>query len=338
MMQAVAFFEMTKSEEQFIRRRMGKNFLMQFFPDPMQDVPLTKYAKADIVSVFIYSTVTKPLMRGLKNLRLVAARSTGFNHIDIHEASKRGITVVNVPYYGENTVAEHTFALILSLSRNIHKAYVRTLRNDFSLKGLQGFDLKGKTLGVIGAGSIGLHVIKMAKGFGLKVIAHDLGKNHFLAETLDFTYEPLDVLLSRSDIISLHCPSNERTHHLLNMKNIGKVKRGALFINTARGDLIETQALQYALHSGIFAGAGLDVFEGEELAKEENQMLSKNVPIEKLQALLQKNILMKMENVILTPHMAFDSVEAVERILQTTVDNIAAFEKGSPQFVVNPRP
>ncbi|MGA7160738.1 MAG: NAD(P)-dependent oxidoreductase [Bacteroidota bacterium] len=335
-MKSIAFFETTKSEEHFLRKRIGKNFSLQFFSETIQEVPLGKFAKSDVLSVFIYSLVKKDLLKSLKNLKLIATRSTGFNHIDIRGAKKRGVAVCNVPYYGENTVAEHTFALILSLSRNIHKAYIRTLRNDFSLQGLQGFDLKGRTLGVIGAGSIGQHVIRMAKGFGLNVIAYDLKKNHFLAETLDYTYASLDDLLSQSDIISLHCPSNEHTHHLLNMKNIGKVKKGALFINTARGDLIETQALHYALNSGIFAGAGLDVFEGEELVKDENQMLTKNVPVEKLHALLQKNILLKMENVILTPHMAFDSVEAVERILQTTVDNIVAFENNTPQFVVNP--
>ncbi|HTY10250.1 MAG TPA: hydroxyacid dehydrogenase [Bacteroidota bacterium] len=335
-MKNIAFFETTRSEEQFLRKRIGKNISLQFFPDPVHEVPAGKFSKADVLSVFIYSLVKKDLMKSLKNLQLIATRSTGFNHIDIHAAKKQGITVCNVPYYGENTVAEHTFALILSLSRNIHKAYMRTLRNDFSLEGLRGFDLKGKTLGVIGAGSIGLHVIRMAKGFGLNVLAYDLKPNHFLAETLDFTYAPLEELLSRSDIVSLHVPSNSATHHLINMKNVRLIKKGALFINTARGDLIETQALHYALNSGIFAGAGLDVFEGEELVKDENQMLTKNVPVEKLQALLQKNILLKMENVILTPHMAFDSVEAVERILQTTVDNIAAFERKTPQFVVNP--
>ena len=335
-MKSIAFFETTKLEEHFLRKRIGKNFSVQFFPDPIQEVPLGKFVKTEVLSVFIYSIVKKDLIKRLKNLKLIATRSTGFNHIDIHGAKKQGVTVCTVPYYGENTVAEHTFALILSLSRNIHKAYMRTLRNDFSLQGLQGFDLKGRTLGVIGAGSIGQHVIRMAKGFGLNVIAYDLKQNHFLAETLDYTYASLDDLLSRSDIISLHCPSNQQTHHLLNMKNIEKVKKGALFINTARGDLIETQALHYALNSGIFAGAGLDVFEGEELVKDENQMLTKNVPVEKLHAMLQKNILLKMENVILTPHMAFDSVEAVERILQTTVDNIVAFENNTPQFVVNP--
>ncbi|MDE3059005.1 MAG: hydroxyacid dehydrogenase [Bacteroidota bacterium] len=330
----MAFFETTKQEEHFLRKKFGKGVSVQFFPEKIQDVPVQKFAKTDAISVFIYSVVTKELFAKLKNLKLIATRSTGFNHIDVKNAAKRGITVMNVPYYGENTVAEHTFALILSLSRNIHKAYVRTLRNDFSLAGLQGFDLKGKTLGVIGGGSIGLHVIKMARGFGLKVLVYDVRQNHFLAETLDFSYVPLTDLLQHSDIISLHCPLNEQTHHLLNIENIKQVKKGALFINTARGDLIEARALHYALNNGIFAGAGLDVFEGEELVKEENQMLTRNVPVEKLQALLQKSILLRMENVIITPHMAFDSVEAVERILQTTVDNIVAFEHGAPKYVV----
>src|SRR5208283_1366908 len=239
-MKSIAFFETTKPEEHFLRKRIGKNYSVQFFPEPIQKVPIGKFAKADVVSVFIYSLLKKDLIKSLKNLKLIATRSTGFNHIDIHGAKKRGVAVCNVPYYGENTVAEHTFALILSLSRNIHKAYMRTIRNDFSLEGLRGFDLKGKTLGVIGAGSIGLHVIRMAKGFGLNVVAYDLKPNHFLAETLDFTYASLNDLLSQSDIVSLHLPSNEQTHHLLNMKNIRDVKKGALFINTARGDLIET--------------------------------------------------------------------------------------------------
>jgi D-lactate dehydrogenase len=329
-MQSIVFFETTSSEEKYLKKRLGKKYKLLFYREPLQKVPVKFYSSASIISVFIYSQVTKSIIGQMKKLKLVAARSTGYNHIDIREARKKGIAVVNVPYYGENTVAEHTFALILSLSRNIHKAYVRTMRNDFSLHGLQGFDLKGKTLGVIGAGSIGLHVIKMAKGFGMKVNTFDPRQNHILSEALDFSYISLEELLSSSDIITLHCPSNELTRGMINMNNIRLVKRGALFINTARGDLIETRALHHALLEGIFGGAGLDVFEGEELVNDENQMLTRNVPLEKLQALLQKNILLKMENVIITPHMGFDSVEAVERILETTAENIERFDKGIP--------
>jgi D-lactate dehydrogenase len=335
MLKRIAFFETTKSEEKFLRQLLGKTYQLRFHAGLLHETSREDYADAEALSVFIYSRIDAGTIDSMPHLKLIATRSTGFNHIDVDAARARAIPVCNVPYYGENTVAEHTFALILSLSRNIHKAYVRTLRNDFSLAGLQGFDLKGKTLGVIGAGSIGLHVIKMARGFGLNVIAFDLKQNHFLAETLEYTYVSLDELLHGADIITMHCPSTPATRHMINMRNVHTIKKGAIFINTARGDLIETEALHDALQTGIFAGAGLDVFEGEELVKEENQMLSRNVPVEKLQALLQKNILLRMENVILTPHMAFDSVEAVERILQTTADNIRAFDRGTRDNVVN---
>ncbi len=334
MRRTISFFETNRAEEKYLRKKLGRQFNLRFFEEPFHEIELKLICDTDILSVFIYSRVDKQALKRLRRLKLIATRSTGFNHIDISEAKRKGIAIANVPFYGENTVAEHTFGLILSLSRNIHKAYVRTLRNDFSLDGLQGFDLKGKTLGVVGAGSIGLHVIKMAKGFGMNVLAYDLHQNHFVAETLDFRYCTFEDLLRNSDIITLHCPYNEKTHHLINMSNIHLVKKGALFINTARGGLIATDALHYALNTGIFGGAGLDVFEGEELVKEENQMLSKNVSIEKLQAVMQKNILLKFENVIVTPHMAFDSVEALERILETTCENIQNFLAGSPTNII----
>lgn len=269
--------------------------------------------------------MTEAVMSSLPKLKLIATRSTGFNHINLDAAQRRGISVCNVPYYGENTVSEHTFALILALSRNLHRAYVRSIQGNFSLEGLRGFDLKDKTIGIIGAGSIGTHVIKMAKGFGMNILVFDPVQNHILEEILEFKYASLDDLLANSDIISLHCPYNENTHYLLNMDNIGKVKKGALFINTARAGLIEPSALYHAIDTGIFSGAGLDVFEGEDLAAEENQMLSKNVAPAEMEALLKRNILLRKENVIITPHIAFDSIEAVERILDTTVNNIKSF-------------
>jgi D-lactate dehydrogenase len=248
---------------------------------------------------------------------------------------KRHIAVSNVPSYGENTVAEHTFALILALSRNIHRAYVKTIKGDFSLEGLQGFDLKGKTLGVVGAGHIGLHVIKMAKGFGMEVLVHDIRKNIFLSEVLDFQYVPLERLLHHSDIVSLHTPYLPSTHHLMNRETFRMMKRGALFINTARGGLVDTDALVWALDEGIVGGAGLDVLEGEELVKEERQLLSKDFPKEKLATALKNHILLHRENVVITPHIAFDSREALQRILETTVVNVAGFLSGSPANLVS---
>ncbi len=321
----IAFFEVTAKEKKYLKRKFDKNFELRFYKEELNADNAALIGDVQVISPFIYSNIDSKVIANAKKLKLIATRSTGFNHIDTKAAKKKNASVSNVPFYGENTVAEHTFALILALSRNLHKAYVRAIRNEFNLEGLQGFDLKGKTLGVIGAGSIGVHVIKIAKGLGMKVIVFDARHNHIIAELLDFKYVSLDELLSNSDVITLHCPYNAHTHHLINMNNIKKVKKGTLFINTARSGIIESQALYYAVENKIFAGAGLDVFEGEELLKEENQMLTKNVSVHHLEALLKRNILLRNENVIITPHMAFDSVEAVERIMDTTVDNIKCF-------------
>lgn len=321
----IAFFEITSDEKKFIKKQFDKNFELFFYKEKLDEENVALIKDIDVLSIFIYSKITQKIIEKSKKLKLIATRSTGFNHINLKEAQKNKISVCNVPYYGENTVAEHTFALILALSRNLHKAYVRTIQGNYSLEGLRGFDLKNKTLGVIGAGSIGMHVIKMAKGFGMKVIAFDPVENHIMKELLDLKYVPLEELLSSSDIITIHCPYSEQTQYLINMRNIHLVKKGALFINTARSGIVEPSALYYAIDSGIFGGAGLDVFEGEELALEENQMLTKNVPLEHLEAIMKRNILLRRENVIITPHMAFDSFEAVERILDTTIRNIKSF-------------
>ncbi|MFA3782349.1 NAD(P)-dependent oxidoreductase [Melioribacteraceae bacterium 4301-Me] len=338
----IAFFSIPSKEKSYLNKKFDKKkFDLYFFKEELYESTtswkekLSILNEIDVLSVFIYDKVDKKIIDKAKNLKLIATRSTGFNHIDVEYAKKKKISVANVPFYGENTVAEHTFALILALSRNLHKAYIRSQQSNFSLDGLRGFDLRGKVIGVIGAGSIGVHVMKIAKGFGMKVLAYDIKQNHILEELLDFKYVGLDELLSSSDIITLHCPYNEQTHHLLNMNNIKKVKRGALFINTARSGIIEPSALYHAIDSGIFSGAGLDVFEGEELLKEENQMLTKNVPLKNVEALLKRNLLLRRENVIITPHMAFDSHEAIERILDTTVENIIAFFENKNYYKVN---
>ena len=330
------FFETAPWEWRFLTRAMAPHKVSsQYVAEPLTDETLRLAAGAEILSVFIYSTLTAPLLRRLPRLRFIATRSTGFDHIDLRECRRHRVAVSNVPSYGENTVAEHTFALILALSRNIHKAYVKTIKGDFSLEGLQGFDLKGKTLGVVGAGHIGLHVIKMARGFGMEVLVHDARKNVFLSEVLDFTYVSLETLLSRSDIVSLHVPYMPTTHHLMNRAAFRRMKRGALLINTARGGLVDTDALVWALDEGIVGGAGLDVLEGEELVKEERQLLSKDFPKEKLATALRNHILLHRENVVITPHIAFDSREALQRILETIVNNIAGFLRNTPINLVS---
>lgn len=332
----IAFFELAKEEKFFIKKNSFlKKHRIETIADEISLEKLKEIKDCEILSVFIYSKVQKTHLGKLPRLRLIATRSTGFDHIDLAACKARNIKVANVPHYGENTVAEHTFALILSLSRNVHKAYIRTTRGDFSMEGLQGFDLKGKTIGIIGSGRIGLHVIQMAKGFGMNVLTYDVRQDSFLAEVLDFKYVALEELLRSSDIISLHCPYNEKTHHLINRERIRLIKRGALLINTARGGLIDTNALAEALDSGILGGAGLDVLEEEEMIKEEKELLSKNYPKEKLRLLVQNHILLHRENVVITPHMAFNSREALNRILETTISNIENFIDGKVQNLVN---
>lgn len=329
----IAFFEIKGWEKNYLKKRL-KGHSLEFYNKPLSLENVQKIRDFQIVSIFIYSKIDKKLIQNLPKLKLIVTRSTGFDHIDLQECKKRKIVVCNVPFYGENTVAEHTFALILSLSRNIHKSYMRTLRGDFSIEGLKGFDIKEKTLGVVGAGHIGLHVIKIAKGFGMKVLAYDINQNKFLAEVLDFKYVPLEELLKKSDIITLHVPYNKNTHYLINKNTIKLIKKGAILINTSRGGIVDTEALIEALDKGILDGAGLDVMEGEELIKEEKQLLYDSKKLEVLGNLVKDHILLSKDNVVFTPHIAFYSQEALERILETTIQNILSFLSGSPQNTV----
>ena len=333
----IAFFETEEWEKARLAGALPGEDLL-FFSGPLEKAHLPRIVDASVLSVFIRSRVDREAIDALPRLKLIATRSTGFDHIDLEACNARGILVANVPYYGENTVAEHAFGLMLSLSRKIHQAYLRTIQGNFSLAGLRGFDLHGKTLGVVGAGHIGLHVIRIAKGFGMQVLAFDPRPNELVAEVLGFDYVSLEELLSRSDVVTLHAPLNPATRHMISRNNITKVKRGALLINTARGGLVDTDALIWALDEGILSGAGLDVIEGEELMEEEKQLLRTPQSEEKLRMLLRQHLLLRREDVVITPHIAFNSIEAMERILDTTVANIHAFREGTPQNVVNPSP
>jgi len=330
----IVFFETEDWEKQFIQSAALRKYEARVYGERLTEETARLAEDADIVSVFIYSNVDKGVLDKLPNLRMIATRSTGYDHIDMAECQRRGIVVSNVPYYGENTVAEHAFGLILSLSRKIYKAYFRTTRLDFSLENLTGFDLKGKSMGVVGAGRIGLHVVRIAKGFGMDVLVYDVRQEPLLAEVLGFTYVPFEELLRRSDVISLHVPLVKTTHHMINRSNIHLIKRGALLINTARGAVVETEALISALDQGTIAGAGLDVFEGEESVKEETALLGQQLPREKMREILLGYALLHRDNVVITPHIAFYSEEALLRIVETTQQNILGFLQGNPVNVV----
>lgn len=316
----IAFFETEKWEENYIKNKLKKHELI-FFRDVLDKKNIESVKDVDILSVFIYSKLDKEILERFSRLKAIATRSTGFDHIDLKDCDKK-IKVYNVPNYGENTVAEHTFALILDLSRKIHEAYNRTIRGDFSLEGLRGFDLKNKTIGIIGLGSIGKHVARISKGFEMDILAYDVKKDKKIERKFKLKYTTLNNLLKNSDIVSLHCPYNKYTRHLINKNNIGLIKKGAYIINTARGGLIETRALVKALVKKDLGGAGLDVLEEESLIKEEAQLLSKNFPKENLKNLLENHLLLTFDNVIITPHNAFNSGEALKRILDVTIENI----------------
>lgn len=288
-----------------------------------------------VLSVMVHSPIRAGEFDRFPNLRLVAARSTGYDHIDLVEAKRRNIVVSNVPAYGSNTVAEHTFALILVLARRIHLAYERTIRGQFALEGLMGADLAGKTIGVVGAGKIGQHVIRIARGFGMNVIATDPAEDQNLAELLSFAYVPLPALLHRADVIAVCCPLNDSTRGMFNRAAFEQMKPGVIFVNTARGGVVDSGDLLWALGEGIVGWAGLDVLEGEALMDEDRLLAGVHHGKEsEMRDIAENLILMRHPKVVVTPHMAFYSREAVNRILETTAANIRAFDAGSPIHVV----
>ncbi|KPK81497.1 MAG: hypothetical protein AMJ81_10565 [Phycisphaerae bacterium SM23_33] len=287
-----------------------------------------------VLSVFIHSQVTAEQLDRLPKLRLISTRSTGFDHINLQACRRRGIVVSNVPNYGENTVAEHTFALLLALTRKVHRCYERTVRADFSIEGLRGRDLYGKTFACLGTGKIGERVLRIAKGFGTRLLAHDVKPRPELAEDIGFEYVDLGELLRRADVLSIHVPYNEHTRHMIDAAAIARMPAGAIIVNTARGGIIDPQALIDALQSGHLGGAGLDVLEAETDIGEEAELLGSNYDVEALKSVVRNHALLQMPNVIITPHVAFNSDEAVERIIDTTIDNIHSFLAGSPKNVV----
>lgn len=236
--------------------------------------------------------------------------------------------------YGANTVAEHTFALILALTRKLHRCLERTVRGDFNSEGLRGVDLEGKTFGCLGTGDIGRHALRIARGFNMRRIAFDIKPDPQAARDLEFEYVDFDTLLEQSQILSLHVPYNKKTHHIIDAAALAKLPQGAIVVNTARGGLIDPQALLDALESGHLGGAALDVLEGEKAIGEEAELLKSSYDMDSLRSVVRNHALLQMPNVIITPHVAFNSEEALRRILDTTLENIHTILEGAGQNVV----
>ncbi|GIW66648.1 MAG: lactate dehydrogenase [Candidatus Parcubacteria bacterium] len=332
----IGFFEAEGWEKSILERELNGHNLV-FTSDWLTKENVSNYKDLEILSVFICSQIDKELIDSLPNLKFVATRSTGFDHINVNYCKEKGILVSNVPEYGTKTVAEWTIGLMLSLMRKIYYAIdqIKEAEN-FDLKNLRGEELDKKTLGVIGTGKIGKQVIKLAKAFGMTILAYDVYPDENFAKEYGVSYVSLEELLKNSDVITIHVNLNSSTYHLINKENIKLIRSGAYLINTSRGGIVETEALIYAIKEGILKGVALDVLEEEIEIKEELELLTKkDIELVDIKTLWQNHILMKMPNVLITPHNAFNSKESIERILETTIESIKGFIKGKPINLIN---
>lgn len=278
----------------------------------------------DAICIFTNDVVNQSVIEGLHRLgiRLIALRCAGYNNVDLDTCTKLNIAVVRVPAYSPYAVAEHTLALIMSLNRKTHRAFNRVREGNFSLEGLMGFDLHGRTIGIIGTGRIGLCAARIFKGLGCRVLAYDYQVPEEGLE-IGIEYVELENLLKQSDIITLHCPLTEQNYHLINENLIAQMKDGVMLINTGRGGLIDTQAVIQALKCGKIGALGLDVYE------EEKDLFFQD----RSSTIIQDDIftrLLTFPNVLITGHQAFFTEEAMSNIALTTLENIQAIEKGQP--------
>ncbi|MDB4286370.1 2-hydroxyacid dehydrogenase [bacterium] len=295
---------------------------IEFFEAALNEHTTNLTQGFDAICVFVNDTVDSEVIQRLSEngVKLVALRCAGFNNVDIEAASKHNIKVVRVPRYSPQSVAEHAVALILTLNRKTHKAYNRIREGNFSLERLKGFELAGKTVGVIGTGFIGAFFSRIMLGFGCKVIAFDIHPSEKLRkEGVEFV--PFDTLLETSDIISLHCPLNTHTHHIINKSGFSKMKKGVMLINTSRGALIDTKAAINSLKNEKLGYLGIDVYEQEEALffRDLSESIIQDDQIARLLA---------FPNVLLTSHQGFFTHEALEEITTTTLANITAIESG----------
>lgn len=289
---------------------------------------------AEVISVFVSSDVTKEMIEALPNLKLIACRSTGFNNVDLETAKQRGVSIVNVPTYGEHTVAEYTIGLMLALTRKIIQGAQQPQDNTAS-EHVRGVDLHGKTLGIIGLGKIGLNVAELAQAFGMHVIAYDPHADN-VPSVIEMT--DLRALADEADIITLHAPLTDDTRHIIDDSFINQMQESAYLINTARGELVDTTALVSALKSGRIKGAALDVLEDEKLLNihEEELLLRRGAATpELLEHIVAGTVLMHLPNTIITGHNAYNTVEALRRINETTLINIRQYLAGTIQNEVS---
>jgi D-lactate dehydrogenase len=324
----IAFFSAKPYDRQFFdAANVGRGHAIRYLEPRLTEETAVLAAGYPAVCVFVNDSVSEAVLRQLDRggTRLVALRSAGFNHVDRRVAEALGMTVAHVPAYSPYAVAEHTVALILTLNRKVHRAYARVRDGNFSLDGLLGFDLHGRTVGIIGTGKIGALVAKvMATGFGCRVLAYDPFPSE-ACQRLGVQYVALAELFERSDIITLHCPLTDENFHLIDASAIEQMKRGVMLINTGRGALIDTRAMIEALKSGHLGYLGLDVYE------EESELFFED----RSATIIGDDVfarLLTFPNVVITGHQGFFTEEAMRNIAATTLANVTAFESGSGEL------
>ncbi len=319
----VAVFSTKPYDRSFLEAANGTHrHTLTFFEPRLTNETVALAQGFPAICVFVNDQLHRQVLVALaqSGTRLIALRCAGFNNVDLAAAQELQMTVVRVPAYSPYAVAEHTIALMLALNRKIHRAHGRVREGNFALEGLLGFDLHGRTVGIIGTGKIGEVVAKILTGFGCRLLAHDPFPNPAVV-TLGAQYVALPELLSNSDLVTLHCPLLPKTHHLINETTLQHLKPGAMLINTSRGALIDTSAVIRALKSGRIGYLGLDVYE------EETDMFFEDLS----NRMLQDDVfarLLTFPNVIITGHQAFFTHEALMSIAETTLSNISDFEQG----------
>ncbi|SHG90710.1 D-lactate dehydrogenase [Chryseolinea serpens] len=321
----ITFFSTQSYDKTFFEsHNKDFGFEIDFFEVALTEQTVNLAAGAQAVCVFVNDRVNAAVLEKLAALGviIIALRCAGFNNVDLAAAAKRGLPVVRVPAYSPHAVAEHAVAMMLTLNRKTHKAYNRIREQNFSLAGLLGFDLFGKTVAVIGTGNIGQVFCRIMLGFGCRVLAYDVVEQDALKQA-GVTYLPLDDVLPQADVLSLHCPLNEHTKYLVNDKTLGRMKPGAMLINTSRGGLIDTQSVILALKSGHLGALGVDVYEQEESLFFRD--LSDHI--------VTDDVIMRLisfPNVLITAHQGFFTQEALTQIAQVTLGNLKAFTEGKP--------
>ncbi|TXN72457.1 2-hydroxyacid dehydrogenase [Methylobacterium sp. WL6] len=317
----VAVFSTKPYDQRFLDAAVAGRHALTYIDARLDRTTAVLAGKAQVVCAFVNDAVDTAALNVFAQLgvRLVVLRSAGFNNVDLAAAKHHGIRVARVPAYSPEAVSEHAVALMLSLDRHIHRAYARVRDGNFALDGLLGFNLYGRTVGIVGTGRIGQGVARIMLGFGCKVLGYDVEPSP-ACEAMGVVYRPLQDLLATSDIISLHCPLTPETHHLIDAAAIGVMKRGVMLINTSRGAIIDTKAVVAGLNEGRIGHLGLDVYEEEEELFFED----------KSDAVIRDDVferLLMFSNVLVTGHQGFFTVEAMTAIAETTVANIDAFER-----------